>query len=118
MIKKFRVEGMGCLGCKKAVEKTLKEVSGVENIIVDLELEEATIEMSSEIGLEMFEDALAKAGLEYKIFNYHERKKLKKKKKASKKIPKEGVFYCPMHCEGDKTYDRFGDCPVCGIICC
>ena len=115
MIKKFRVEGMGCLGCKKAVEKTLKEVSGVENIIVDLELEEATIEMSSEIGLEMFEDALLKAGLEYKIFNYHERKKLKKKKKASKKIPKEGVFYCPMHCEGDKTYDRFGDCPVCGM---
>ena len=115
MIKKFRVEGMGCLGCKKAVEKTLKEVSGVENIIVDLKLEEATIEMSSEIGLEMFEDALAKAGLEYKIFNYHERKKLKKKKKASKNSPKEGVFYCPMHCEGDKTYDRFGDCPVCGM---
>lgn len=115
MIKRFRVEGMGCLGCKKAVEKTLKEVSGVENIIVDLELEEATIEMSSEIGLEMFEDALAKAGLEYKIFNYHERKKLKKKKKASKNSPKEGVFYCPMHCEGDKTYDRFGDCPVCGM---
>ena len=115
MIKKFRVEGMGCLGCKKAVEKTLKEVSGVENIIVDLELEEATIEMSSEIGLEVFDDALVKAGLEYKIFNYHERKKLKKKKKASKKIPKEGVFYCPMHCEGDKTYDRFGDCPVCGM---
>ena len=35
MIKKFRGEGMGCLGCKKAVEKTLKEVSGVDNIIVD-----------------------------------------------------------------------------------
>ena len=115
MIKKFRVEGMGCLGCKKAVEKTLKEVSGVENIIVDLELEEATIEMSSEIGLEVFEDALVKAGLEYKIFNYHERKKPKKKKKATKNAPKEGVFYCPMHCEGDKTYDSFGDCPVCGM---
>ena len=115
MIKKFRVEGMGCLGCKKAVEKTLKEVSGVENIIVDLELEEATIEMSSEIGLEVFEDALLKAGLEYKIFNSNEVKKLKKKKKASKKSPKEGIFYCPMHCEGDKTYDRFGGCPVCGM---
>lgn len=115
MIKKFRVEGMGCLGCKKAVEKTLKEVSGVENIIVDLELEEATIEMSSEIGLEVFEDALLKAGLEYKIFNSNEVKKLKKKKKASKNSPKEGIFYCPMHCEGDKTYDRFGDCPVCGM---
>lgn len=115
MIKKFRVEGMGCLGCKKAVEKTLKEVSGVENIIVDLELEEATIEMSSDISVEIFKDVLLKAGLEYKIFNSNEVKKLKKKKKASKKIPKEGVFYCPMHCEGDKTYDRFGDCPVCGM---
>lgn len=115
MIKRFGVGGMGCLGCKKAVEKTLKEVSGVENIIVDLELEEATIEMSSKIGLEVFEDALLKAGLEYKIFNYHERKKPKKKKKASKNAPKEGVFYCPMHCEGDKTYDSFGDCPVCGM---
>ncbi len=26
-----------------------------------------------------------------------------------------GVFYCPMHCEGDKTYDKKGNCPVCGM---
>ena len=26
-----------------------------------------------------------------------------------------GVFYCPMHCEGEKTYDEPGDCPVCGM---
>jgi len=25
------------------------------------------------------------------------------------------VYYCPMLCEGDKTYDRPGDCPVCGM---
>lgn len=24
-------------------------------------------------------------------------------------------YYCPMHCEGDKTYDHPGDCPVCGM---
>jgi Cu2+-exporting ATPase len=24
-------------------------------------------------------------------------------------------FYCPMQCEGDKTYDKPGDCPVCGM---
>jgi heavy metal translocating P-type ATPase len=24
-------------------------------------------------------------------------------------------YYCPMHCEGDKTYDKPGDCPVCGM---
>ena len=27
----------------------------------------------------------------------------------------EPVYYCPMHCEGDKTYDKPGDCPVCGM---
>jgi heavy metal translocating P-type ATPase len=26
-----------------------------------------------------------------------------------------GKFYCPMHCQGDKTYDKPGDCPVCGM---
>ncbi len=24
-------------------------------------------------------------------------------------------YYCPMHCEGDKTYDEAGDCPKCGM---
>jgi heavy metal translocating P-type ATPase len=26
-----------------------------------------------------------------------------------------GKYYCPMHCEDDKTYDQPGDCPVCGM---
>ena len=26
-----------------------------------------------------------------------------------------GTYYCPMHCEGDKTYDKPGDCPECGM---
>lgn len=26
-----------------------------------------------------------------------------------------GKYYCPMHCEGDKTYEKPGDCPVCGM---
>ena len=24
-------------------------------------------------------------------------------------------YYCPMHCEGDKVYDKPGTCPVCGM---
>ncbi|MBE0647427.1 MAG: copper-translocating P-type ATPase [Bacteroidales bacterium] len=27
----------------------------------------------------------------------------------------QGTYYCPMHCEGDKTYDKPGDCPKCGM---
>ncbi|WP_340111676.1 copper-transporting P-type ATPase [Maribellus mangrovi] len=26
-----------------------------------------------------------------------------------------GKYYCPMRCEGDKTYDDPGSCPVCGM---
>lgn len=28
---------------------------------------------------------------------------------------KKGKYYCPMRCEGDKTYEHPGDCPVCGM---
>ncbi len=27
----------------------------------------------------------------------------------------EGNYYCPMHCDGDKMYDKPGNCPVCGM---
>lgn len=26
-----------------------------------------------------------------------------------------GLYYCPMLCEGDKKYDKPGNCPVCGM---
>ncbi len=25
------------------------------------------------------------------------------------------VYQCPMKCEGEKTYDKAGDCAVCGM---
>jgi len=28
---------------------------------------------------------------------------------------KSKIFYCPMHCEGEKTYDAAGNCPACGM---
>ena len=27
----------------------------------------------------------------------------------------ETAYYCPMKCEGDKTYDEAGACPECGM---
>lgn len=34
---------------------------------------------------------------------------------ASKQSSGTGTYYCPMRCEGDKTYAHSGDCPVCGM---
>ena len=34
---------------------------------------------------------------------------------ANQNTASQGKYYCPMHCEGDKTYDKPGDCPKCGM---
>ena len=35
------------------------------------------------------------------------------KNTTSENTSSEVAYYCPMHCEGDKTYDKEGSCPVC-----
>lgn len=35
------------------------------------------------------------------------------KNTTSENTSSEVTYYCPMHCEGDKTYDKEGSCPVC-----
>ena len=35
--------------------------------------------------------------------------------KHEEHVKGKGEYYCPMRCEGDKTYDKPGDCPVCGM---
>ncbi len=39
----------------------------------------------------------------------------KQKAVSSEKGDNTGSYYCPMHCEGDKKYDKPGNCPVCGM---
>ena len=36
-------------------------------------------------------------------------------KANQKEVIENESYFCPMHCEGDKTYDQPGDCPVCGM---
>ena len=31
------------------------------------------------------------------------------------KIISDTVYQCPMKCEGDKTYDKAGKCPICNM---
>ncbi|MFD0762747.1 heavy metal translocating P-type ATPase [Lutibacter aestuarii] len=111
----FHIHGMTCNGCRSHVEETLSKVKGVSKATVDLEKAEATIEMESHIPLKTFEEALKYDGGRYSIhkLGVHIPKKIKEKE--LQKGEGSGTYYCPMHCEGDKVYNKAGDCPVCGM---
>ncbi len=115
MIHKYAVSGMTCNGCRSHVESILKEVDGVEEVHVDLEKAEAEVKMRSHISLTNFQKALKEDGDHYKIFNHGEKVEASPTQDKKPKGKGTGTFYCPMHCEGDKTYDKPGDCPVCGM---
>ena len=36
-------------------------------------------------------------------------------KAIAKPAAVDNVYYCPMKCEGEKTYDKAGKCPKCGM---
>ena len=124
----YHIHGMTCNGCRTHVEKILSKVDGVIDVSVDLGKAEATIEMKSHIPIETFQEALKQDGSSYSIHkpgeHHHkddsdkvnaEHSRSTKAKKGKPKGKGTGTFYCPMHCEGDKTYDKPGDCPVCGM---
>ncbi|WOD44165.1 heavy metal translocating P-type ATPase [Hwangdonia lutea] len=114
MVHVYHIHGMTCNGCRSHVEDILSKVEGVSKATVNLEKAEATIEMASHIPIETFQKALKNDSDTYSIHKHGE--KPKHETKAEKPKGKgTGTFYCPMHCEGDKTYDQAGDCPVCGM---
>lgn len=117
----YQITGMSCNGCKKHVTEALSDLEQVTNVSVSLEEHTAEIEMQEHVELEEFQEALNKLSGKYSISlpgddnhahsqdHHHENMKKEESGKGT------GVFYCPMHCEGDKTYDEPGDCPVCGM---
>ena len=115
----YAVYGMSCNNCRAHVEEALKKVDGVTHVAVDLQKAEAVIEMESHIPLEKFQEALKNEGGNYSISlpgDIAFANKFKEEKLKLNTTGKgSGVFYCPMHCEGEKTYDKPGDCPVCGM---
>lgn len=122
---------MSCNGCRTKVEKTLNTIEGVQ-AEVTLNPPVATITMEKHIPTEKFQEVLSEAG-KYTIEMNTPKKSTdgevksccsstkaanhihKKETPATHNHNTTGVFYCPMHCEGDKTYDKPGDCPVCGM---
>lgn len=113
----YYIEGMTCNGCRSHVEEALNQVVGVEKASVDLKKGEAIIESDSEIQMKSLEQALDKYDGRYRIYwdKDHASAKTEPEESKAPEGSGTGVYYCPMQCEGDKTYDEPGDCPVCGM---
>tara|TARA_R110002051_G_scaffold4043_5_gene21425 strand:- start:5869 stop:8361 length:2493 start_codon:yes stop_codon:yes gene_type:complete len=109
----YTIVGMTCNGCRGHVEQTLAKISGVSNAAVNLEKAEAVLEMDDHIPLKTLQAAMEADGGHYSIHelgaHVHEAIKPKAVENGN------GTFYCPMHCEGEKTYEEPGNCPVCGM---
>jgi len=116
MIHTYQISGMTCNGCRSTVEKTLNQMKGL-SAKVTLNPPVATITMQQHIPTDELQVALSKAG-NYIIEDAHGSKmNAHNKMKAADIVTANGTgkFYCPMHCEGEKMYDKSGDCPVCGM---
>ncbi|MGB5202683.1 MAG: heavy metal translocating P-type ATPase, partial [Eudoraea sp.] len=111
----YHIYGMTCNGCRNHVQETLVKVKGVTVVLVDLEKEEATIEMENHIPIDKLQEALKNGGGGYSIYELGKHQHTEENKTEIPNGKGTGTFYCPMHCEGDKTYDQPGDCPVCGM---
>ncbi|MFD2602962.1 heavy metal translocating P-type ATPase [Flavobacterium suzhouense] len=121
----YSIEGMSCNGCREKVEKALNSIGGI-TAQVSLNPPQSVITMAAHIQTEDLQQVLSRAG-NYKIrmqdhkssdsqghHSYHSEKQNVNNKEGDHE-PKGAKYYCPMHCEGDKTYDKPGSCPVCGM---
>jgi len=110
----YQIKGMTCNGCKNSVEDVLESTTEIRKAVADLENNVVEIEMTAHLSVEQLQEILLKGGLHYTISmpgdtHTHQDSSPHKIENGN------GVFYCPMHCEGEKTYDEPGDCPVCGM---
>lgn len=139
----YKITGMSCDGCRKKVENALNSIKGI-SAVVTLNPMEATITMEKHVSTEKLQEALTVVG-NYTIEMSHRplpdehqiqhREAPRIHSHAHRHPASEygnhqphttttaiplaansaGQYYCPMHCEGDKLYDRPGNCPVCGM---
>lgn len=110
----YIVDGMTCNGCRTNVENKLNEIEGV-NATVTLDPPKAEVETDKPLSIEELQEGLGTHYiLKEKSASSAQHKQAPVKKTPQKSV-KGAVYYCPMHCEGNKTYDKPGDCPVCGM---
>lgn len=108
----YKVTGMSCVGCETSIQDALGNLKEITKVTTRLKQEEVVIEMSSHVSIEKLQQTLLTAGLHYTI----EMPDHEKHAEVKADVDGNGVFFCPMKCEGEKTYDKAGSCPVCGMF--
>jgi P-type Cu+ transporter len=136
----YKITGMTCVGCITDVENALGNLKEVTKVSADLKKEVVEVEMISHISIEKLQETMLLAGLHYTIEPKQKKSDNEEKSSSchsenkkhsdaneekasccgsndSKETEKveNNVFYCPMLCEGDKTYNEAGHCPKCGM---
>ena len=109
----YYIQGMTCAGCGETVTESLKSVDGVEKIKVDLNQQTAVIRTNKYIPFFRLKKALSNTH-----YTLHKSKEDLKKAESGEPVIDESKvqeWYCPMMCEGDKTYPENVGCPVCGM---
>ena len=108
----YYVKGMSCSGCEMTVKKSLEAIEGVSQAVANAKEKTVVVEMTQHIPFETLKAALE--GTHYALVtSLEEATPAPKPQTPTQKGT--GVYYCPMRCEGDKTYDHPGHCPVCGM---
>lgn len=122
MIHTYQVTGMTCGGSEAKVKSALLTVENITDVILSKEENSVIITMNKHVETEALQKVL---GSSYQI-SIPNKNNVAVEKKAccstdshSQEVKyiasKQGKYYCPMHCEGDKVYDKAGNCPVCGM---
>jgi Cu2+-exporting ATPase len=114
------INDMHCASCADKVEKALSSHEAVKHAKVDIVKKIVTIEFNTSqttdedlkalvknIGYTLQFDTDDKGNDETAHQHEHH--------SHSYDHAEKGKYFCPMRCEGDKTYDKPGDCPVCGM---
>ncbi len=108
----YKIAGMTCSGCADTVARRLSAARGVSRADVSLPDESVEVEMTRHIPISELQKALGDG--KYRIYLPGDMPPPLPEKKPET-IQKGDTWYCPMHCEGDKLYDKPGSCPVCGM---
>jgi len=108
-----------CGMCKTTIEKAAKK-AGAKAANWNEDSKELTVSyLSTKTSSAKIQEAIAKSGYDTQDFtaiqsaydNLHGCCKYDRKESSATSA----VFYCPMKCEGDKTYEKPGKCAKCGM---